>query len=147
MSKGFGLVLMLVSLYIGMTIYQEGLEHAFGGAFAPLESVREATASPGTQVISTSHLSDWLLWKLPELRGRLAYDVRFEIYTREDFERIVAYRGESRPDWRSIADSYEVLVLEPGQEPSSVEDFASEAGARVVYRDESVVVVARPANA
>ena len=67
-----------------------------------LESVREATASPGTQVISTSHLSDWLLWKLPELRGRLAYDVRFEIYTREDFERIVAYRGESRPDWRSL---------------------------------------------
>jgi hypothetical protein len=41
MSKAFGLVLMLVSLYIGMTIYQKGLESAFGGAFAPLESVRE----------------------------------------------------------------------------------------------------------
>jgi hypothetical protein len=41
MSRAFGLVLLLVSLYIGMTIYQEGLESAFGGAFAPLESVRE----------------------------------------------------------------------------------------------------------
>jgi hypothetical protein len=40
MSKAFGLVLMLISLYIGMTIYQKGLENAFGGAFAPLESVR-----------------------------------------------------------------------------------------------------------
>ena len=37
MSKAFGLVLMLVSLYIGMTIYQEGLENAFGGAFAPIQ--------------------------------------------------------------------------------------------------------------
>jgi hypothetical protein len=30
-----------VSLYIKMTIYQQGLENAFGGAFAPLESVRD----------------------------------------------------------------------------------------------------------
>jgi hypothetical protein len=36
-SKAFGLVLMLVSLYIGMTIYQEGLESAFGGALAPIQ--------------------------------------------------------------------------------------------------------------
>ena len=54
MSKAFGLVLMLVSLYIGMTIYQEGLESAFGGAFAPLESVREDGGALESEFVPTA---------------------------------------------------------------------------------------------
>ena len=41
MGRIFGLVLMLAALYVGMTVYTEGIENAFGGAFAPLESIRE----------------------------------------------------------------------------------------------------------
>jgi hypothetical protein len=35
---------MLVSLYIGMTLYTEGIEGAFGGAFAPVESQNQREA-------------------------------------------------------------------------------------------------------
>ena len=36
MAKGFGLIMMLIALYIGMTIYNEGIEQAYGGIFAPI---------------------------------------------------------------------------------------------------------------
>jgi hypothetical protein len=104
---------------------------------------RDATADPSTEVFSTSHYADWLLWKVPELRGRVAYDVRFELYTPEVFDRIVDFRAERGDDWQSLADGYVVLVLEPGEGPSSVDDFAAEAGAEVLYRDEGVVVSRR----
>lgn len=42
MGKGFGLILMLISLYIGMEIYTEGMDRAFGGIFAPLESQNQS---------------------------------------------------------------------------------------------------------
>ena len=39
MGKSFGLVLMMVALYIGMTIHTQGMEQAFGGIFAPIEPI------------------------------------------------------------------------------------------------------------
>jgi hypothetical protein len=102
--------------------------------------VEEATADPSTDVFTTSHLADWLLWKVPELRGRVAYDVRFELYTPEVFDRIVDFRAERGDDWQSLADGYAVLVLEPGD---GTDDLATEAGAEVLYRDEGVVVIRR----
>jgi hypothetical protein len=48
MGRIFGIVLVLIAIYVGMTVYTEGIENAFGGAFAPLEPVdgrEEPTAS------------------------------------------------------------------------------------------------------
>jgi hypothetical protein len=36
MAKAFGLIMMLIALYIGMTIYTQGIEQAYGGIFAPI---------------------------------------------------------------------------------------------------------------
>lgn len=105
-----------------------------------------AAAESGTTVFSTSHFADWLLWKIPDLRGRVAYDVRFELYTPAAFDRIVDFRGQRGEDWASLADGYDVLVLEPNQEPSSLDEFAAEAGADVLYQDEGIAVVSRPAR-
>jgi hypothetical protein len=112
-----------------------------------LAAVEEAAADPEMRVFATSRDADWLLFEIPELRGRLAYDVRFEIYDRETFERIVRFRGEQGADWKTIADGYEVLVFETDQEPSShVEDFLAEPGARTLYADQRITVIRRPAG-
>jgi hypothetical protein len=104
------------------------------------------TADPDERVFATSRDADWLLFQIPELRGRLAYDVRFEIYDRETFERIVRFRGEQGDDWKSIADGYGILVFETDQDPSPhAPDFLAEPGARALYRDERVTVIARRA--
>src|ERR671919_450402 len=93
------------------------------------------TADSNERIFATSRDADWLLFQIPELRGRLAYDVRFEIYDRETFERIVRFRGEQGDDWKSLADGYDVVVFETDQEPSShVQDFLADPGARALYR-------------
>jgi hypothetical protein len=108
-------------------------------------AIGDSLETSDTRVFATSRDADWVLWRLPELRGRLAYDVRFEIYERETFERIVRFRGEQGADWKSIADGYEVVVLETDQEPSShVPDFLAEPGARTVYGDRRITVIRRP---
>ena len=82
--------------------------------------------------------------RIPELRGRIAYDVRFEIYDRETFERTVRFRGEQGDDWKSLADGYEILVFETEQKPAShAEDFLAEPDARALYRDERITVIRR----
>lgn len=108
-----------------------------------VDAVRGSVDDDGTRVFATSRYADWLLWRIPELRGRLAWDVRFEIYSRETFQRIVRFRGEQGDDWKSLADGYEVVVLETGQEPSHIPDFRAERGTRAIYRDERVTVVVR----
>ena len=36
MGKMFGLVVLVTALWVGMEVYQEGVDGAFGGAFAAL---------------------------------------------------------------------------------------------------------------
>lgn len=45
MSKVFGIAMMAVALYIAMTLHTEGMEKAFGGVFAPIESARSDSLS------------------------------------------------------------------------------------------------------
>jgi hypothetical protein len=110
-------------------------------------AVRSSLAASNTRVFATSRYADWLLWRIPELRGRLAWDVRFELYSRQTFERIVRFRGEQGDDWKSLADGYEVVVLETDQKPSHIPDFLAEPATRAIYRDDRItVVVRRPAR-
>ena len=36
---------------------------------------------------ATDGTADWLLWRIPDLRGRIAYDVRFELYDEPALDR------------------------------------------------------------
>jgi hypothetical protein len=110
---------------------------------AEVARIVEDAASPDEHVYAATRYGDWLLWKEPGLRGRIAYDVRFEILDPETFERIVRFRGEQGDDWKSLADGYRVIVLESGAKPSSVEDFLSEPGAEKLYADDGITVVLR----
>lgn len=105
--------------------------------------VRAESADDNVKVFATSQEADWLLWQVPGLRGRVAFDVRFEIYSPETFQRIVSFRGERGRDWKSLADGYRMLALETGEKPSPVRSFLREPGARLVYRDNRVTVVQR----
>ena len=67
-----------------------------------------------------------------------------EIYDGDTFERIVNFRGERGADWKSIADGYEVVVLETGTpESSHAPDFLTEPGATQLYADDRVTVIRR----
>lgn len=111
-----------------------------------LPVLRQELAAPATRLWPSDRHADWLLWRLPELRGRIAYDVRFELLSRAEIERIARFAGELGPDWRAAVAPYEVVVLDLAERPSHRADLLAEPGAREAYRDELVsVVVRRPA--
>jgi len=102
-------------------------------------AVREATRDPGVRAWATDGTADWLLWRIPDLRGRIAYDVRFELYDREALDRIVRYGGRT-DDWRRSLDGYRVVVVD---DRAHLDALTAEPGARVAYRDDGLAVVVR----
>jgi hypothetical protein len=107
-------------------------------------AVEGAVEGSDARVFANSRDADWILWRIPGLRGRVAYDVRFEIFDRNTFERIVRFKGEQGEEWKSVTDGYEVLVLQTGTATEShVPDFLAEPGATKLYEDEDVTVIRR----
>ena len=106
----------------------------------PIEAVRQEL-EPTDRVFAPDRFSDWLLWKIPELRGRIAYDVRFEVYDKEFFRRLGDYNWE-RGDWKSFAEGYRIVLVDETNR-SHTADFLKEPGTRVIYRGDELTVLAR----
>ncbi len=104
-----------------------------------VEAVRQATRDPNVRLWATDGTADWLLWRIPDLRGRIAYDVRFELYDEATLDRIVGY-GNRTGDWQRSLDGYRVVIVD---ERGHLEALAAEPGARVVYRDDEIAVAVR----
>lgn len=64
------------------------------------------------RVLANDTTADWLLWKIPALRGRLAYDVRFELLTRPQIRRLLAWRRLA-PGWQVALRGYGLVVDDP----------------------------------
>ena len=58
MSRMFGLILLLISLYIGMSIYAKGVDQTLSGAFAPIESSDQREDSPATYLTPGAQLAE-----------------------------------------------------------------------------------------
>jgi hypothetical protein len=96
---------------------------------------------PDDRVFAADRFSNWLLWNIPELRGRVAYDVRFELYDRAFFDRLAHYNGEAG-DWKSFADGYRIVVVDETR-LSHTEDFLAEPGARTLFANDQFTIIAR----
>jgi hypothetical protein len=102
-----------------------------------------ATADPGAKVFANERYADWLLFEHPVLRGRVAYDVRFELLTRRQLTRVAGFRLEQGADWLGVAEGYRIFVLDPRSDAGAVKLLSRKPGARILFRDDDVVVVER----
>ena len=109
-----------------------------------LAAVQRATASPTTRVFSSDAQSDWLLYTLPQLRGRVAYDVRFELLTRSQVTQVLRFDAYSAR-WRRALAGYQVAVLSRAQDGELVQPLIA-LGARSVYQDGQMVVLRLPVS-
>jgi hypothetical protein len=80
------------------------------GALAPVSRV---LAHPGARVWADDRNADWLLWKLPPARGRVALDIRYELLSKPQFEQLVAFHDRTGEHWRRAARGYATIVLDP----------------------------------
>ena len=72
-----------------------------------------ASATPGGRVFADGRYADWLLWNAPELRGRVAYDVRFELLSPEQTRLLFNYDNRVGDTWRAATTGYPLIVLDP----------------------------------
>ena len=85
-----------------------------------------AASNPTAQILAANRYADWLLWSQPQLRGRIAYDIRFELLTTGQFRMLTRSRGPRGGNT--------IFVTEPG--PAS----CVAARCTIAYRDSNIVV-------
>jgi hypothetical protein len=110
---------------------------------AASEAVSAALApDPEARVFASERHADLLLWRSPDVRGRIAFDARFELLPEGRLAAISRLLRREGTGWKRAADGYRVLVLDPSR-PGLVAGFAAEPGARVVHRSDEIAVVVR----
>jgi hypothetical protein len=119
-------------------------EHPYpAGVLAAVHA--ETAADPSSRVFADERYADWLLWRLPDLRGRVAYDARFELLSSQQFVWIAKLKGLVGTDWKRATRGYRILVLKSNITHDAVAAFEHEPGRRVLYEGHGVVVILRSA--
>jgi len=97
---------------------------------------------PEARVFANEAFADWLLWKVPALSGRIAFDARFELLNSRQLHAIADFRRMESPRLDAAAD-YGVVVLDSRLEKRAISTLAAEPGVRSLYRDRAVAVLVR----
>jgi hypothetical protein len=87
--------------------------------------------------------ADWLLWRDPGLRGRIAFDARFELLPVRRIYEIYNFDNPYGRAWAAPTRGFRVLVLDSRLNAVPIEQILAAGGARVVSRDAAVTVLAR----
>jgi putative flippase GtrA len=113
-------------------------------ALAAVSEVVEA--DPDARVFASERYADWLLWQKPDLAGRIAFDVRFELYDDEQLRTLFRYHNRIGDDWRAAVAGYELVVLDRVADRELEAPLLRSPGARRLYADELVSVLFRPSG-
>jgi hypothetical protein len=110
---------------------------------AQVRAVRDATRDPNVRVYPTDRTTDWLLWRIPDLRGRIAYDVRFELFDQATLDRIVKVNA-GRGDWTALLNGYDLVLVGGPRTGRAVRMLLAEPGTERVYEDAELSIVSLP---
>ena len=72
---------------------------------------RLAKRDPALKVFPNDGDADWLLWNYPALKGKVAYDVRFELLTASELNQLFRVRTDGRYD-QQLTRGYRIFVLD-----------------------------------
>ncbi len=108
---------------------------------------RETAAHPRLKVFADVRFADWLLWRDPGLRGRVANDARFELLDSSQMLRIRNVLAAIGAGWKQGLRGFRLIVLDRHYSPLAVAGLLQEAGRRVLYDDGQRIVILRAAGA
>jgi hypothetical protein len=112
-----------------------------GGAASAVGRALER--DPHARVFASYEYGDWLLFRVPALRGRIAFDGRWEVLPQEQIFRVWRYLWQIGDDWEAPARGYRLLVLNPRSQASLIKTYERRPGVRVLFRDRWAVVLDR----
>jgi hypothetical protein len=110
---------------------------------AALAAVERAdSAQPGVRLFANEQYADWLLLRDPNLRGRVAFDIRFELLSRKQIQSIVDVRRQVE-GWRKTVSPYGLYVLKKGPDSLVIKGLLRDRNARKLYTGQGLVVISR----
>jgi hypothetical protein len=101
-----------------------------------------AAAGPDGKVFATSPYADWLLWRRPQLAGRVAFDARFELLSAMQVKHLTYFEARAG-DWLTTARRYRVFVVDRRNDRAFANALERKLGARVVFSSPQVEVLRR----
>jgi hypothetical protein len=106
---------------------------------------RTAELDPSLRVITSVGYSDWLLWRFPELRGRVAFDIRFELLGARGLEDVAAFEDGSGDARGGRFAGYRLALWNRDSSPEIVRSLLAQPGTRVLATDGTAYAFLRPA--
>jgi hypothetical protein len=104
-------------------------------------------AGPSGVVLADQAHADWLLWKEPSLAGRVAYDVRFELFTGPELTQLGLLGLGSPPIWRTCGSQARVVTFGgTAQEQAVLQQHVLAPGSRTIVRESGLIAVQQPAS-
>jgi hypothetical protein len=119
---------------------------ALAERFPPRASATVAHAlqrDPQARVFADDRFADWLLWRIPAARGRVAFDARFELLSKAQLERVYRWAAESTDNWRAAAVGTSIVVVDRAHDTRKTAAIAR-SGGRVLYSNRQIAVLAVP---
>jgi hypothetical protein len=103
---------------------------------------RAQAREPNMRVFADEMYGDWLLLRRPELRGRLAFDIRFELITKAQLQNLLDIKRRVEGWQRKVA-PYSLFVLTKGPDSKLAKSLLRLPGARLEYRGHGAIVIWR----
>jgi hypothetical protein len=112
----------------------------------PATAVAAAARDHSVRVFADDRYADWLLWRRPDLAGRVAFDIRFELLARPRLLEIYNYFNRIGPDWQAASRGFRIVVIDRQHHERVWAALRASRQMRQTYVDPSVaVLVARSA--
>jgi hypothetical protein len=102
---------------------------------------RAAAADPSARIVADVGDADWLLWRDPALRGRVAFDARLELLSAAGIRDIASLLRGSR-DSGLRAGAYRIFALDPHTAGPTVRVLRRTRGVRVLFSSAHRLVLA-----
>ena len=115
------------------TLYPPAAIQALGGALA---------AHPHARLLADDRTADWLLWELPQLKGRIAFTGRWEVLTRPQFQAARDFIKQAEADPQRYERGYTFFAVDPFWNKKLGRSYAA-SGFRVVYRGRRIAIYER----
>ena len=103
-----------------------------------------AARDPDLKVLADAGYADWLLWQHPELRGRIAFDVRFELLSTRGLKQEVHLQHASGATWDRPFEGYRLALWSRAADPELVDSLLAARGTRVLAHSGGVYALLRP---
>jgi hypothetical protein len=103
----------------------------------------QALRLPGTRVLGDDWSGSALLWLHPAMLGRVGFDVRFEQYPAPVLSAYTDFVLVRARSWQRVMRGYDLVVVSRREHPQLAAALARLPGWRVVYQDDTGLVIER----